>query len=66
MNKADALKKIIERKKEEDARRFECKVEELVWAIETKSNELRELKKKLTELTYKETPIPDVSDCMED
>ena len=65
MDKAAALKKIIERKKEEDATNFEREVESLVWAIECKSRELRELKKALTELTFKETPIPDVSDCIE-
>ena len=65
MDKAAALKKIIERKKEEDATNFERRVESLVWAIECKSQELRELKKALTELTFKETPIPDVSDCIE-
>ena len=64
MNKAEALKKVIERKKEESARAFENEVETLVWAIEKKSNELRKLKKRLTELTYEEVEIPDVSDCI--
>jgi len=64
MNKEEALKRVIERKKEEDAKNFEMKVEELVWAIERKSQELRQLKKELTELTFKETAVPDVSDCL--
>ena len=65
MNKSEALKKAIERKKEENARNFESEVESLVWAIEKKSQELRDLKKKLTELTFEEVEIPDVSDCIE-
>ena len=65
MNKAEALKKAIERKKEENDRDFEHEVESLVWAIEKKSQELRELKKQLTKLTYEEIDIPDVSDCLE-
>jgi hypothetical protein len=65
MNKHDALKRAIERKKEDHDREFERKVESLVWAIERKSQELRELKKELTELTYQEVEIPDVSDCIE-
>jgi len=64
MNKAEALKRAIEKKKEENDRNFESKVESLIWAIETKSQELRELKKELTKLTYKEVIIPDVSDCI--
>jgi len=66
MNKTDALKKAIERKKEENAKEFEREVESLVWSIEKKSQELRNLKKKLTELTFEEIEIPDVSDCLED
>ena len=66
MNKADALKKIIEDRKEKDARDFTNKVEALVWDIETASEKLRELKKQLTELTFTETPIPDISDCIEE
>ena len=65
MNKVEALKKVIERKKEANTRDFENEVESLVWEIERKSQELRELKKKLTELQYEEPEIPDVSDCME-
>ena len=64
MNKADALKKAIERKKEAHEKDFERTVETLVWTIEQKSQELRELKKDLTELTYEEPIIPDVSDCI--
>jgi len=66
MNKADALIKAIERKKEENDKEFECEVEGLVWAIEKKSQELRDLKKKLTELTFEEIKIPDVSDCLKE
>ena len=65
MKKSEALKKVIERKKEENDHSFEREVESLVWAIEKKSQELRELKKELTELTYEEIKIPDVSDCIE-
>ena len=36
----------------------------MVWEIEKKSQDLRDLKKELTELTYKEIPVPDVSDCI--
>ena len=64
MNKAEALKNAIERKKEENARQFENKVESLVWKIEQTSQNLRDLKRELTELTYEEIPIPDVSDCL--
>ena len=66
MNKADALIKAIERKKEENDKEFACEVEGLVWAIEKKSQELRDLKKKLTELTFEEIKIPDVSDCLKE
>jgi len=66
MNKADALKKAVERKKEKNTRNFEDEVESLVWAIEKKSQELRDLKKKLTELTFEEIKIPDVSDCLKE
>jgi peptidoglycan hydrolase CwlO-like protein len=65
MNKADALKKAIERKKEENDKNFEREVESLVWSIEHTSQKLRDLKKELTELTFEEIPIPDVSDCIE-
>ena len=65
MNKAEALKKIIERKKEQSINEFERDVEGLVWAIEKKSQELRELKLELTKLTYSEPGIPDISDCIE-
>jgi hypothetical protein len=65
MNKVEALKKAIERKKEDNAKNFERKVEALVWTIEKKSQELRDLKKELTELTFEEIDIPDVSDCLE-
>jgi len=65
MKKSEALKKVIERRKEKNDNSFERKVESLVWAIGEKSQELRELKKKLTELTYEEIKIPDVSDCIE-
>ena len=58
MKKSEALK-------EENDHSFEREVESLVWAIEKKSQELRELKKELTELTYEEIKIPDVSDCIE-
>ena len=64
MNKAEALKKVIERKKEENIRNFESKVEGLVWEIERKSQELRDLKKELTKLTFNEVEIPDVADCI--
>ena len=66
MNKTEALKRVIERKKEEHEKNFEHKVEDLVWAIEEKSQELRELKKQLTELQYKDVNIPDVKDCLSD
>jgi len=66
MNKIDALKKIIERKKEQSINDFEKEVESLIWSIEKKSQELRELKLELTKLTYEEPRIPDVSDCIED
>ena len=67
MNKTEALKRAIERKKEENAKEFEREVESLVWTIEKKSQELRNLKRKLTELTFEEIDIPDVLDCiMED
>jgi len=66
MNKAEALQKAMERKKEDTDKAFERKVEGLVWDIERKSQELRDLKKELTELTYEEPTIPDVSDCIED
>jgi len=66
MNKIDALKKIIERKKEQSINDFEREVESLIWSIEKKSQELRELKLELTKLTYEEPRIPDVSDCIED
>ena len=65
MNKLKALENIIKRKKEENDSNFEKRVESLVWAIEAKSQELRNLKKELTELTYQEVTIPDVSDCYE-
>jgi len=65
MNKAEAIKKAIERKKEENLRYFEKDVESLVWEIEKTSQKLRKLKKDLTELTFKEIDIPDVSDCLE-
>lgn len=66
MNKADALKKVIARRKEQNDEDFERQVESLVWAIENTSQELRDLKKELLELTYKEIPVPDVLDCMVD
>ena len=66
MNKTEALKKAIERKKADNAKDFEYNVESLVWAIEKKSQELRDLKKKLTELTFEEIDIPDVSDCIKE
>lgn len=66
MNKAEALKKAIERRKEEADESFGRKVESLVWSIEKKSQELRDLKKELTELTFEEVIIPDVSDCIEE
>ena len=66
MNKIDALKKIIERKKQQSINDFEKEVESLIWSIEKKSQELRELKLELTKLTYEEPRIPDVSDCIED
>jgi len=65
MNKIDALKKIIERKKEQSMNNFEKEVETLVWSIEEKSRQLRELKLELTKLTYEEPNIPDVSDCIQ-
>jgi hypothetical protein len=65
MNKAEALKKAIERSKEINDQDFEDKVASLVWDIERTSQHLRDLKKELTELTYKEVPVPDLSDCME-
>ena len=65
MNKTEALKKAIERKKEQNDQQFEAEVESLVWNIEATSRKLRELKKELTELTYEEIPVPDVSDCIE-
>ena len=64
MDKAEALKKALERKKEQNDMDFERKVESLVWDIEKTSQRLRELKKELTELTYEEVDIPDVSDCI--
>ena len=64
MNKAEALKKALERKKEQNDMDFERKVESLVWDIEKTSQRLRDLKKELTELTYEEVDIPDVSDCI--
>ena len=64
MDKADALKRAIEKKKEKNIEGFQCEVENLVWSIEKKSNELRDLKKKLKELTFEEIEIPDVSDCL--
>ena len=62
MDKHEALKKAIEKKREQNAARFADKVESLVWAIEKKSQELRDLKKELTELSYEEIDIPDISD----
>ena len=66
MNKTEALKRAIERKKEENAKEFEREVESLVWTIEKKSQELRNLKRKLTELTFEEIDIPDVLDCIKE
>ena len=44
MNKAEALKKAIEKKKQKNMDSFEAEVESLVWEIERKSQELRDLK----------------------
>jgi len=65
MNKLDALKKVIERKKEQNMDNFEKEVGSLVWEIENTSQRLKELKKQLTELTFEEINIPDLSDCIE-
>jgi len=64
MNKTDALKKAIERRKERNNKDFEATVEDLVWRIEATSQTLRQLKKELTELTYTDIEIPDVEDCL--
>ena len=65
MNKSDALKQAIENRKVIADRDFTDKVESLVWSIERKSRELRDLKKELTELTYEEITIPDESEIKE-
>ena len=64
MNKADALKKVIERKQEENMENFERTVGSLVWEIEKTSRKLKELKEELTKLTFEEINVPDVSDCV--
>jgi len=66
MKKTDALKRILEEQKEIDKDNFEREVRNLVYAIQEKSDELRRLKKELTELTFEESPIPDVVDCMDE
>jgi len=66
MNKSEALRKAIEKKKKENIENFEELVESLVWKIENKSQELRDLKKELKELTFEDVDIPDVSDCIEE
>ena len=65
MKKSEALQKTIKRKKDQNEKDFEHKVGRLIWAIEDKSQELKDLKKELTELTYKEIEIPDILDCIE-
>ena len=64
MNKADALKKVIERKQEENKENFERTVGSLVWEIEKTSQRLKELKEELTQLTFEEINVPDLSDCV--
>lgn len=66
MKKSEAIQKAIQKKKDNNDLSFERQVESLIWAIENKSKELRYLKKELTELTYEEVTIPDVSDCIKE
>jgi hypothetical protein len=65
MDKELAVKEAIERAKEQNDKVFARKVENLVWDIERTSQQLRDLKTQLTELTFEEITVPDVSDCME-
>jgi hypothetical protein len=64
MDKQEAIKKAIEKRKEENADNFQSDVENLVREIELTSQRLRELKGELAELTFKEIDVPDVSDCL--
>ena len=57
MEKSDAIKKAYEERKRQHDKKFEGEVEHLVFEIEDLSNRLRQAKKRLTELEYKEPEI---------
>ncbi|GAG57735.1 unnamed protein product [marine sediment metagenome] len=54
MNKDTAIKEVYRKRKEQSEEDFQADIEQLVCDIEATSDKLRELKTRLTELTYKE------------
>ena len=57
MDKETAIKEVYRKRKEQSEDNFQDEIEQLVWDIENTSNKLRELKTRLTELTYQEPEI---------
>ena len=54
MDKAQAIKDAFEKARRQNEECFKEQIESLVFSIERKSQELRELKAKLTAMEYKE------------
>ena len=57
MDKDDVIKEVYEERKKASEEDFRSEVKGLVWEIEETSNKLRDLKKRLSELQYKEPEI---------
>jgi uncharacterized protein YeeX (DUF496 family) len=57
MEKIEAIKNTIERVKDRNTREFENKVTSLIYKIGNLSNELREAKQELKDLTFTEPEI---------